>query len=56
MEGDREGEKGKSERAITKTSIQIDQELWDKFKNSLPKTKTMSEGIEDLIREKIGGK
>lgn len=56
MEGDRERDKEKSERAITKTSIQIDQALWDKFKNSLSKTKTMSEGIEDLIREKFGGK
>lgn len=50
---DREMEKGNT---ITKTSIQIDQALWDKFKDSLPKTKTMSEGIEDLIREKFGGK
>ena len=54
-----EGEKGegggKSEK-VTKTSIQIDQELWDKFKDSLPKTKTMSEGIENLIRDKLGGK
>jgi hypothetical protein len=41
----------KSEEEV-KTSIRINREIWEAFKEEQPKTKTMSKAIEELIKER----
>lgn len=53
-EENRGGDKEESEKEV-KTSIRINRKIWEEFKNTLPKSVTMSKAIEDLIRGKMGG-
>lgn len=46
---DKEG----SEEEEVKTSIKINRKVWEDFKSILPKSKTMSKAIEELIKEKV---
>jgi len=34
--------------------LRVDEELWKKFKEMVPKTKTMNEALIEMIREKVG--
>ena len=45
--------KGKGGSEEVKTSIKINRKVWEDFKSILPKSKTMSKAIEELIKEKV---
>ena len=34
--------------------LKIDEKLWERFKETVPRTKTMNEALIELIREKVG--
>ena len=34
--------------------LKIDEELWKRFKETVPRTKTMNEALVELIKEKVG--
>jgi predicted CopG family antitoxin len=38
---------------MTKYTITIDDELWEKFKQTVTKDKTINEAIVELIRQKV---
>ena len=38
---------------IKPITLEIDKDLWNKFKNSIPRTITLNEAIINLIKEKL---
>lgn len=53
MSGEKQGKDKEGSEEEVKTSIKINRKVWEDFKNILPKSKTMSKAIEELIKEKV---
>lgn len=41
---------------MTKYTIMVDNELWEKFKRTVTKDKTINDAIVGMIEQRVGGK
>lgn len=53
MGEEKQGKDKEGSEEKVKTSIKINRKVWEDFKSILPKSKTMSKAIEELIKEKV---
>lgn len=43
----------KQQETINPITLEIEKEIWDKFKEQTPRTKTLNEAVVELIKKEI---